>query len=104
VSDIERESERLALAVEAYLVARYPDMTLKQLGRRDIQYDDSRLAASLFNWRAAANWPDPHVIGERRCVDCECVMGDEPSACEDETVCENCAHAAASPTGSGTDA
>jgi len=88
------ESEMLAVAVEAYLAHRYPERTLFHICRGDVQEHDSQLARTLLNWRDAAGYPLPDIIGTRRCADCKEIMDDAPSACEDEDVCAKCAGAA----------
>lgn len=87
------QTEQLARSVERYLFARYGDQTLASLLKRRIQSEDHGMALNLREWRKAANWPHPDVIGETRCVDCMTPLGDRGSACEDEDVCHACAKA-----------
>lgn len=88
---ISTDGELLSHAVEAYLVARYPGRLLAGIyAKRWVQEEDRMLANQLHMWRSDAGWPSPGIIGVRRCVSCHQVMDDEPSACEDETVCTAC--------------
>lgn len=88
--DVEFTAEQLSVRVEAFLARRYPEVNLQVL-TTGLMHDEQMMARGLYDYRKAAGWPNPSVIGTERCVSCHREMHDESSACEDETVCRNCA-------------
>lgn len=88
--DLEMAIESLAQRVEEFFVTRYPGEDLATLRDR-LLGDERGMASALHDWRTAALWPSPETIGELRCASCQNLMGDEPSAAEDEEICADCA-------------
>lgn len=83
--------EMIVATLDAHFEHRYAGYSLRQLASARVLGTEADLARHLRAWREAEGWPHFDVIGAVRCVSCHKIMGDESSACEDETVCLKCA-------------
>jgi formylmethanofuran dehydrogenase subunit E len=87
-------AEFLADALDTFFKHRYSDvLTLKEIAtsKRSLVSDERVMALHLLEWRTAAGWPQPEIIGALRCADCHKVMADDESSVdEEETICAKC--------------
>lgn len=82
--------QHLDAELDHYLSSRYVVVAKLSQIADGVLVPEAGIARALLSWRKSVGFPSPNVIGEERCADCRKVMGDEPSICEDETVCEAC--------------